>query len=1165
MARRIFSFFLLGCMISGVFGQGVVFNEIMSSNSGSLFDEDFDTPDWVEFYNASNNTINLEGYGLSDNINNPFKWTFPSVEMEPGEFLVVFASEKDRVSWPAHFETVVDWGDSFAYVLGNPDIPQDWASPDFDDSLMPQGPSGLGHGDDDDATIVPRNISLYIRNTFTFESIESVSTAHLSVDYDDAFVAYLNGVEIARSNIGIPGIIPAWDDRSITRREARLYRGLPMDQFHLEDPQSLLTDGDNVLAIQVHNKHDNDGDMTIIPFLTFGMTAPPPNPRGLSNTLNTYELLNLHTNFKISSTGETLLLTDPDWNTVDGITVNEMPSDFSYGRQPDGGDDWFYFDEATPRSENSTESYTDFADPPEFSMAGGFYPEGTVVSLSASPQATIRYTLDGADPTPLSEEYTDPLQVSETTVIRARAYESGLLQSPYVANSYIVRDDFIMPVVSISTDPDHLWDEDTGLYTNPFNGLEYPANIEFFEQDGDLGFNLGFGVRLHGGSGSLPMDQKSFVIQFRSEYGVSSLENYQLFPDKPIDSFKSFILRNSGNDFLWTMIRDSFMTGLVKHTDVDIQAYRPATVYVNGEYWGIMNMREKVNEHFLESNRGVDPDNIDMLNNETKVLHGDRAHYQAMLDFIDANDLSIPENYEYIKTQMDVHNFMMYNVAEFYFVNRDWPGNNLKYWRPREEGGRWKWILFDTDFGFNMLDANTYNHNMFTFALRPDGPNWPNPPWSTFLLRMLNENDEFQIDFINCFADMLNTSFKSEYVLQKLDEAVARIDPEIYAHRERWNQSIEVWEHHIDLMREFATLRSSFLAVDVMQQYDISGVAPLEVNVLTEGGDVKVNSVIPEEYPWNPDYFIDVPITLTALPETGYVFVEWQGDVTSTDPQIEVTLTGPTSISAVFELDEAGDIMISEINYRSAGDFDPDDWVEFYNHGDEAMDLTGWEFKDEDDLHVFPFPDGTIIQPEQAIVVCTDTVLFRSLFPGNISILGNLEFGFSGNGELLRLFDAEGELADFVEYDDTDPWPTEPDGNGPTLELTDPDLDNALPESWQASANHGSPADTPWIMTVDPINAGLSQIPDRYSIDSVYPNPFNSTLTVSIALPRPSVTQVYVYNVLGQNVATLFDGDLSAGRHRFTFEATGMASGLYFVRATVPGHLNQVQKVMLVR
>ncbi|HEX04214.1 MAG TPA: T9SS type A sorting domain-containing protein, partial [Bacteroidetes bacterium] len=989
--------------------------------------------------------------------------------------------------------------------------------------------------------------------------------AHFSVDYDDAFVAYLNGEEITRSNIGVPGIVPNWDETSFHYHEALMYRDFPPEQFHLEDPQSLLTDGDNVLAIEVHNKLLDDNDMTIIPFLTYGMATPPPTPRGLSNTLSTYDLLNLHTNFKVSSSGETIMLTNPDGDMVDIVTVSEIPSDHSYGRQPDGGQNWFYFEAATPRFSNISQGFLGFADPPVFSIGGGFYLDGAVVSLSASPQATIRYTLDGSVPTPDSEEYTAPIQITDTQVVRARAYEAERLPSSYVTNSYIVRDDFTMPVVSISTDPEHLWDEDTGLFTNPFNGLEYPANIEFFELAGDMAFNYGIGLRLQGGSGSLPMDQKSLGIQFRSEHGTTRLENYQLFSTKPIDSFRSFILRNSGNDFLWTMLRDSFMTGLVENTGVDIQAYQPVTVYINGEYWGMMNMREKVSEHYLESNHGADPDNIDMLQNQNRVILGDAVSYQAMLDYLDGTDLSVSENYEYLKTQMDVDNFMMYNVAEFYCVNRDWPGNNLKFWRPREEGGRWKWILFDTDFGFNMLENHTFRYNMFSYALRPDGPNWPNPPWSTFLLRKLRENDEFNIDFINCFADMLNTSFQTEYVLQRLDEAIARIEPEIYTHRERWNQSIEVWEHHIELMREFATLRPSYLLDDIIDEYDLEGIATLEIDVLTDGGDIQVNSVVPEEYPWNPDYFLGVPITLTALPETGYAFVEWQGDVVSTESRIEVTPAGPMSISAVFEPGSPSQIMISEINYHSADDFDPDDWIEFYNHGPAAMDLTDWEFRDDDDQHIFHFPDGTIIESEQTVVVCADADIFRSLFPGDIQLLDNLDFGFSGNGELLRLFAADGEPVDFVEYDDLDPWPTEPDGNGPTLELIDPEFDNGLAESWQASENHGSPGYVPWISGIAPELPEISQIPDKYHIDRTYPNPFNSELTIAISLPQPSDLRVYVYNVLGQNVATLFDGELAAGKHRFTFDATEMASGLYFVRATVPGKLNQVQKVMLVR
>jgi len=653
MSKWILSLFLLGCMVSIAVGQDIVFNEVMSLNTTNLLDEDSEYADWIEFYNTGNTTVNLEGFGFSDDINDPYMWVFPHVELEAGEFLVVFASDKDRRLWSAHFETIVDWGDTYAYMLGNSDISRSWNLPSFNDTLMPRGPSGLGRGDDDDATIISPTISLYIRNTFAFESVESVISTHLSVDYDDAFVAYLNGVEIARSNIGTPGILPEWDEYSIRDYEARLYRGFPPEHFHIEDPQTLIQDGDNLLAIQVHNADENPFDMTIIPFLTFGMTTPPPNPRGLSTTLNSNALLNLHTNFKINASGETIVLTDPDGNTVDSVTVGEMLSDFSYGRQPDGEQSWFHFDEPTPRNANTSPGYTGFADPPNFSIPGGFFADGTIVSLSASHQATVRYTLDGAEPTLLSEEYDSPIEITDSQVIRAVAFEPGLLASTVITNSYIVRDDFMMPVASISTDPEHLWDEEVGLFENIYSEMEYPANIEFFEIEGNLCFNHGFGVRLHGGSGSLHMDQKSLAIQFRSQYGTTRLENYQLFPSKPIDSFKSFLLRNSGNDFPCSKIRDAVMTGLVDHTDVDIQAFQPVTVYLNGEYWGIMNMREKISEHYVESNRGFDSNDVDLLDQRMRVYNGDADHYQAMLDFIEVNDLSIQTNYEYIKTGVE--------------------------------------------------------------------------------------------------------------------------------------------------------------------------------------------------------------------------------------------------------------------------------------------------------------------------------------------------------------------------------------------------------------------------------------------------------------------------------------------------------------------------------
>ena len=754
-----YSFRLLAVFLSlssTLFSEGVVINEIMSSNGSTIYDEDGDSPDWIEFYNSGAETVDLNGYGITDNPEEPYKWIFPAIEIQPQNHLLIYASGKDRQDWVEHWETIVDWGYSWSYLPGNNPPPDNWNQQNFDDSGWASGPSGFGYGDDDDATEINPVISLFVRHEFTISDIESVLKIFLHVDYDDAFVAYINGSEIARANIGLPGIPPEHDEGADSWREAELYQGGQPDEFLIDPAESLLENGNNVLAIQLHNFNLESSDLTLIPFLTLGLNNEPQNAQGLSIHLD-LSSINLHTNFKISSSGETLVLSSPEGYIVDSISTGNMLGDVSWGRQPDGGADWFFFAEPTPGNANVTTGYSGVLDPPYVSEAGSPFSSPTTITISTdAPGAEIYYTMDGSYPNGSSTVYTGPLYVDDNTILRTVATKQGWLNSRPSTHSYLFDYTGELPVVSLSTNPEHFWDNDSGIYVmgpnaspvfphfdaNFWQDWERPIHIEMFEPDGWLAFSIDAGVKIYGNY-SRAFPQKSLTIFARGAYGSTSID-YQIFPEKNIENFEAIVLRNSGNDFDNTHFRDGLVSIIADRVGVTAQAFRPAVVYLNGEYWGIHNIREKINEHFIASHFPIDPDNIDMLEGNNQVIHGDQAHYIDLLNFIEANDVSDPVNYDVITSAMNVDNFIRYNITQIFVDNWDWPGNNIKYWRSRTPDGRWRWILFDADFAFGLFTPNGYAHNMLEFATNPDGPSqtiwgwdpwWPNPPWSTFLLR----------------------------------------------------------------------------------------------------------------------------------------------------------------------------------------------------------------------------------------------------------------------------------------------------------------------------------------------------------------------------------------------------------------------------------------------
>jgi hypothetical protein len=276
----------------------------------------------------------------------------------------------------------------------------------------------------------------------------------------------------------------------------------------------------------------------------------------------------------------------------------------------------------------------------------------------------------------------------------------------------------------------------------------------------------------------------------------------------------------------------------------------------------------------------------------------------------------------------------------------------------------------------------------------------------------------------------------------------------------------------------------------------------------------------------------------------GYRFTGWQGSFPSSEPDITVTFSQNASLTAVFEEYTPDPIIINEINYNSSDEFNPEDWLELYNPGSGPVDLEGWMLQDDDSTHAFIFPQGTLIEPNGYLVLCYDTSMFTPLFPEAGPILGNLGFGLSGGGEVIRLFDFSGLLIDSVMYDDEEPWPWEPDGFGPTLELIDPELDNSLAENWLAFNQNGTPG-----ALNGPFTAVTESVYPDEIIISALPNPFSSNTLIRVGQPAYSVVRVDVLDATGRTVKILNDGPLQAGNNEMKWAPNGLPDGIYLVRA----------------
>ena len=386
-----------------------------------------------------------------------------------------------------------------------------------------------------------------------------------------------------------------------------------------------LVEGENTLAMQIHNHSLTSSELTAIPIFTLGKVRNPDYPTYVSPYINLVPL-GLHTNFKISSEGEHLILSDSNGQQIDSIYTAKIPADISLGRKPDGNATWFFFNEPTPGNSNVTRGYAPIpVSKVQYSIPGGLYQDGLTILLATTNSLdSIYYTDNGSEPDTNDSLYSTSINVPITSTIRARVIRSGHLSGEIATQTYLINESHNLPIISVNTIPDNLWDLDYGIYimvknasveyphfgANFWEDWERPANIATYKPDGTLAFQLDAGIKIFG-NWSRGQPQKSISIHARKSYGFDGI-NYKIFEDKDINEFKTIILRNSGNDFNNTMLRDAYANRVVSSLELDQQAYRPAVVYINGEYWGIQNLREKVNEEFINLNHGIEEDYNDI-------------------------------------------------------------------------------------------------------------------------------------------------------------------------------------------------------------------------------------------------------------------------------------------------------------------------------------------------------------------------------------------------------------------------------------------------------------------------------------------------------------------------------------------------------------------------
>lgn len=752
----------------------LVINELLLSSDKTAYGGKL--RDVIEIMNVSSGEVSTKDWFISDSESEPFRFALPEKVLKPNECMVLYAEKGvgDNICGFA-----LSSGDSLYLTT-----PERRFSEPVSCAPVGEGKSKIRKVDNNEAIYVKGSISIGFPN-----------------DTD--------------------GIKAYWKDSRPSTVE--ISEAVALNAKYIAGPYKTFHD-----FIELHNRTDKEIDLTGY-FLSDDVEEPRKGSLdGVKIPANGYTVIILSSDgvntpsgytvldFSLASKGETVCLSKGD-EIIDCMTIPSVSSNTSYGRA-NGSDGFAVLAEATPNAKNSKSS-SSVTKTPTASLPQGVYDEDEI-TIELKGEGNIYYTLDCSVPNAESTLYTEPIRLTKTSVIRCFAVADGKITSDISNLTYVINENDKLETVTIVTTPENLFDHYSGIYATgpradadfPYEGANYyqrwekEATVSFFDKDGG-GFSENCGIRIFGGlSRALP--KKSFAVFFRKAYGNSDLE-YQLFEDDPLDVYESFVLRNTGQDFRMSSMRDAMITKIAnEHLGIDIQNNRPVVVYLNGEYWGIYFIREKLNENYVAGHYNVAPEEAQVV-----VANGHKNEdYKALVNYAWDHDLSKQEHYDHVCSLMDVENYADYIVAEMIIGNTD--NGNIRYFT--YEGGKWRWIMYDVDHAFRSASTDTV-----TDHLDPNGTGSGNN-FSTRLVNSLLKNPDFKKMFLEKLAYQLENIWTPELVVPYIEEYKGMIQPDMKKECDRWEKSYDKWETSVSSLESFIKARRKYVISHVKNKFSLS-------------------------------------------------------------------------------------------------------------------------------------------------------------------------------------------------------------------------------------------------------------------------------------------------------------------------------------------------------
>jgi len=686
----------------------------------------------------------------------------------------------------------------------------------------------------------------------------------------------------------------------------------------------------------------------------------------------------VHTNFKLTQTKESeyLVLSDDSGTIIDETDIDPNLLNHARAKISDGGSVWGVATDPTPGAANIGVK-TNYAAKPVANMEAGLYSGSINVTLNSAGN-DIYYTLNGDKPTAGSSLYSGAITINNTSVLRAIAISSDpdFEDSFIETNTYFIDDEHTLPVLSISggddgSTLDNLLD---GNFSDPIGSLEY------FDADQNL-IDEGLGEFNKHGNDSWAYPQRGFDYIAQDEFGYHDGLRHKLFPHKDRKKFQRLIVKAAANDNHsfedGAHVRDFYVHELSQRgkLKLDERSGIFCIVYLNGNYWGVYDIREKVDDpDFTDYYYDQSKDNVQFIKTwgATWAEYGGQAalnDWATLHDFIVDNDMSVASNYDIVKEQLNVGSLVDYMIINTHVVTSDWLNWNTAWWRGLDPAGdkkKWRYAMWDLDatFGHYINFTGIPDTGSDADPCDIESPVIDDPEGHTEMLTSLLENEDFKNLYVNRYADLNNSIFSCEYMIGLLDEMVGAIEPEMPRQLATWGGTMASWNSSVQVLRDFIEGRCTVINTGIADCYDVEGPFELTVDVNdSSSGLVEINTITPEagEYIWSGLYFEGAPVTLTAEPEDCFLFDFWELSnnetgvtETLTTESIQVPMDVSYSAVAYFvPIDGAITINVDPIGFDAqvivnGDEIDPSDlpFEECFNEGETI------------DLEIIPGPDA---------------------------------------------------------------------------------------------------------------------------------------------------------------------------------------------------------------